>query len=117
MNLFEILAFMPPTPAGTEPNPTGSMVSMILTFGVIGVMFYFLMIRPQQKQRKAQEEMLKNTKAGDKVLMSSGILGIVANVKEKTYIVKIADGVKVEVLKSAVTSVLKASEDPSSPEK
>jgi preprotein translocase subunit YajC len=50
---------------------------------------------------------MKNIKSGDKVLLSSGILGIIANVKEKTFIVKVSDNAKIEVLKSAVTSVLK----------
>ena len=72
-------------------------------------MFYFLLIRPQQKQRKEQENLLKNVKTGDKILMNSGIFGIVTNVKDKTLMVKIADNVKVEVLKSAVTSVVQKS--------
>jgi preprotein translocase subunit YajC len=107
MRLFEILALMPPTPAGTEPNPQGQMIQMIGMFVILGAMFYFLMIRPQQKQRKEHENMMKNIKSGDKILLSSGILGIVANVKEKTFIIKIAENVKVEVIKSAVTSLLK----------
>jgi preprotein translocase subunit YajC len=82
---------------------------MVVTFGILGVMFYFLLIRPQQKQRKEQEELLKNVKTGDKVLMNSGIFGIVSNVKDKTLMVKIADNVKVEVLKSAVGSVVQKS--------
>jgi preprotein translocase subunit YajC len=75
-------------------------------FLILGVMFYFLLIRPQQKQRKEQENLLKNIKTGDRVLLSSGIYGIIANVKEKSFVVKIADNVKIEVLKSAVSSVL-----------
>jgi preprotein translocase subunit YajC len=85
------------------------MMNMVITFGVLGVMFYFLLIRPQQKQRKDQENLLKNVKTGDKILMNSGIFGIVTNVKDKTLMVKIADNVKVEVLKSAVTSVVQKS--------
>ena len=100
------LVAMGPTP-GTEQNPQGAMVQMIGMFVILGLMFYFLMIRPQQKQRKEQENMMKNIKSGDKVLLSSGILGIIANVKEKTFIVKVSDNAKIEVLKSAVTSVLK----------
>jgi preprotein translocase subunit YajC len=74
----------------------------------MGVMFYFLLIRPQSKQRKQQEQLLKNLKTGDKVLMSNGIFGIIANVKEKSFVVKVADNVTIEVIKSAVTTVLKA---------
>ena len=108
MRLFELLA-MGGTPAGTEPNPTGQMLSMVGTLGVCVVMFYFLLLRPQQKQRKEQEELLKSVKTGDKVLLNSGIFGIVSNVKDKSLMVKIADNVKIEVLKSAVGSVVQKS--------
>src|SRR5437870_4499801 len=83
MRLFELIAMAPP-PAGTEANPTGQMIQMVLMFGVLGVMFYFLMIRPQQKQRKEQENLLKNVKTGDKIRTTGGIHGIISNVKEKT---------------------------------
>jgi preprotein translocase subunit YajC len=108
MRLFELIA-MGGTPPGTEPDPRGQMLQMVMMFGILGVMFYFLLIRPQQKQRKEQENLLKNIKTGDKVVMNSGIFGIVSNVKEKTLMVKIADNVKVEVLKSAVSSVVQKS--------
>jgi preprotein translocase subunit YajC len=54
--------------------------------------------------------MMKNLKTGDKVLLSSGMIGLIANVKEKTLMVKIADNVKVEVLKSAISTVLEKSD-------
>jgi preprotein translocase subunit YajC len=107
MRLFELLA-MGGSP-GTDPNPTGQMLSMVGTLVVCVVMFYFLLIRPQQKQRKDQEELLKAVKTGDKVLLNSGIFGIVSNVKDKSLMVKIADNVKIEVLKSAVGSVVQKS--------
>ena len=107
MRLFELVAMGPPP--GTEQDPKAGILNMVVMFAVLGVMFYFLLIRPQQKQRKEQENLLKNIKTGDKVLMNSGIYGIVSNVKEKTLMVKIADNVKVEVLKSAVTSVVQKS--------
>lgn len=93
-------------PAGTEANPQGQMIQMIGMFAILGVMFYFLLIRPQQKQKKEQENLMKNIKSGDRVLMTSGIFGIIANVKEKSFVVKIAENVKIEVLKSAVSSVV-----------
>jgi preprotein translocase subunit YajC len=108
MRLFELLA-MGGAPAGTDPNPTGQMLSMVGTLVVCVVMFYFLLLRPQQKQRKEQEELLKSVKTGDKVLLNSGIFGIVSNVKDKSLMVKIADNVKIEVLKSAVGSVVQKS--------
>ena len=108
MRAFELLAMFSP-PAGQEQDPRAAMLQMVVTFGILGVMFYFLLIRPQQKQRKEQEALIKNVKTGDKILMNSGIYGIVSNVKDKSLMVKIADNVKVEVLKSAVGSVVQKS--------
>ena len=99
-------------PAGdTQQDPKAQMIQMIAMFAILGVMFYFLMIRPQSKQRKEQANLLANIKTGDKVLMTSGIFGIIANVKEKSFVVKIADNVKVEVLKSAVTTVVQKGDE------
>jgi preprotein translocase subunit YajC len=112
MRMFELLAMAPPS--GTEANPQGQMIQMIGMFAILGVMFYFLLIRPQQKQKKEQENLMKNIKSGDRVLMTSGIYGIIANVKEKTFVVKIAENVKIEVLKSAVSGVVQKDVESSS---
>jgi len=99
----------PATPPGTEPNPQGQMLQMIGMFAILGVMFYFLLIRPQQKQRKDQENMIKNVKSGDRILTTGGIYGIVTNVKDKSLMLKIADNVKIEIAKSAIGSVIQKS--------
>ncbi len=117
MKAFEMLAMAGQTPPGTEQDPRAGMIQMIGMFAVLGVMFYFMLIRPQQKQRKEQENLLKNLKTGDKVLMSNGIFGIVSNVKEKSVMVKIADNVKIEVLKTAIGTVVQKSEGESEPSK
>ncbi|NQU12459.1 preprotein translocase subunit YajC [bacterium] len=106
MMIALLLAMAPSPPAGQETNPTGQMLQMLGMFAILGVMFYFLLIRPQQKQRKEHAALLKNLKSGDRVLSSGGIFGIVTNVKEKTLMVKIADNVKVEMTKSAVSTVI-----------
>ena len=99
-------------PSGSEQqDPKAQMIQMIAMFAILGVMFYFLMIRPQSKQRKELANLLSNIKTGDKVLMSNGIYGIIANAKEKTFVVKIADNVKIEVIKSAVTTVVQKGDD------
>ena len=108
MTLFELMAMAGPQP-GSEQDPRAGLLQMVGMFVILGVMFYFLLIRPQQKQRKEQENLIKNVKTGDKILLNSGIYGIVSNVKEKTLMVKIADNVKVEVLKSAIGSVVQKS--------
>jgi len=111
MEMFNLIAMMAPQQAGTEQDPKAGMLNMFGMFAILGVMFYFLLIRPQSKQRKEQENLLKNLKAGHKVVLSSGIYGIVTNVKDKSLMVRIADNVKVEVLKSAVATVLEKSSE------
>ena len=65
---------------------------------------YFAIIRPQQKRQKAHEQLLKSLKAGDKVNTTSGIVGVVVGVKDKTVSIRSAD-TKIEVLKSAVSEI------------
>jgi preprotein translocase subunit YajC len=109
MKLLELIAMAPQPQPGTEPNPTGQMLQMVGMLAVFGAMFYFLLIRPQQKQKKEQENLLKNIKSGDRVLTTGGLYGIVTNVKERSFMVKIADNVKVEVAKSAIGTVVQKS--------
>jgi len=94
-------------PAAPPQSPLGAFVPFIL----IAVIFYFLLIRPQQKRQKEHAAMVAAVKTGDSVVMNSGIHGIVANVKERTLILKVADNVKIEFEKSAVASVEKPSAD------
>lgn len=108
MNWINMLAMAGSQP-GTQQDPKAQMLNMILMFGAMGVMFYFLLIRPQSKQRKAQENLLANIKSGDEVLTSGGIYGIVTNVKDKEIMLKIADNVKIRVAKSAVATVVRKS--------
>jgi preprotein translocase subunit YajC len=73
---------------------------------IIFAIFYFLLIRPQQVQRRQHEKRLKTLKKGDRVLTTGGILGTIIGVKDNIAVVKIAENVKVEVQKSAITAVL-----------
>ena len=75
---------------------------------IIAVLFYFLLIRPQQKKQKEHQKLVAGVKTGDKVVTAGGIHGIVANVKENTFLLKVADNVKIEFDKNAITSVTKA---------
>jgi len=79
---------------------------------IIGVIFYVLIFLPMRKRQKKVDAMIAALKNGDKVITSSGIYGTVAGVKEKTFILKIADQVKIEVAKNAVTG-LQAPDDSS----
>ncbi len=66
---------------------------------------YFLLFRPQIKRQKEQAKLVSSVKTGDRVVTASGIHGIISNVKDRTVIVKIADNVKVEMDKTAITTV------------
>jgi len=104
--------FLAQTPAASQPPPqAGSPLSMLVPFVCIGVIFYFLAIRPQSQRQKQHDALVKTLKTGDKVITSGGIHGLVSNVKETTVIVKIADNVKIEVDKAAVSTVLKRTEN------
>jgi preprotein translocase subunit YajC len=95
-------------PAGPEQPP---VLFQFLPLIIIAVLFYFLLIRPQQKKQKEHQKLVAGIKTGDKVVTSAGIHGIVANVKEATVLVKVADNVKIEMDKAAVATVLKSSEN------
>ena len=69
------------------------------------VLFYFMLIRPQQKRQKEHQAMLANLKRGDNVVLSSGVLGKIVRVEEKEVGVEIAQGVTVKVLKGMITEV------------
>ncbi len=87
-----------PTPT---PNPILSFVPIILIF----VIFYFLLIRPQQKKQKQHAEMISKLKKGDHVVTTGGIYGIISTVKDRTVLVKIDENVKIEVQKNCISHV------------
>ena len=100
--ITSILAQNPPA-----KGPEGFLGSPFVMMGIMVVMFYFLLIRPQQRQRKEMAARISALQSGDKVVTSSGIHGIVHNVKEHTVMVKVAEGTMLEFDKAAMTSVHK----------
>ncbi|MEY3897448.1 MAG: preprotein translocase subunit YajC [Verrucomicrobiota bacterium] len=93
--------------APAAPGPQGILGSPFVMMGLMVVMFYFLLIRPQQKQRKEMAARIASLASGDKVVTTSGIHGIVHNVKEHTVIVKVAEGTMLEFDKPAIANVHK----------
>jgi preprotein translocase subunit YajC len=112
MNTFVLSLLMAAPQASAETAPgAGSLLTSFLPFiAVIGI-FYFLIIRPQSKKRKETEKMLASIKKGDRVVTIGGLYGTVQNVKETTVIIKADDNVKLEFLRSAVSSVVTASKE------
>ena len=72
---------------------------------IIGVIFYLLIFMPMRKRQKKLDSMIATLKNGDKVITNSGIYGVVAGLKDKTLILKVADQVKIEVAKSAIAGL------------
>ena len=86
------------------------MMANILLFGSIIAIFYFMIIRPQQKRQKEHQAMLDKLEKGNKVVVSGGIHGVVAGFDDKTVLVQIADNVKIKVERGSIATVVDAAE-------
>jgi preprotein translocase subunit YajC len=93
--------------ASPQQMPGGGIGSFFVPLIFIFVIMYFVMIRPQKKRQQQQQQLMANLKTGDRVVTNAGIHGLISNVKENTVVVKVADNVKIEMEKSAITTVLK----------
>lgn len=91
-------------PQGGEGG--GGLVSTLIMFGAIFLIFYFMIIRPQQKRAKEREKLLSNLEKGDKVITNGGIHGIIAGLEEKTALVQVSDSLKLKIERSSITTVL-----------
>ena len=105
-NALVILADAAPAaaPAAQQPSGAAQLFSFVPLILIFVVMFY-LMYRSNKKEQKRREEMISSVRTGDKVLTVGGLMGMVANIKDDCFVLKIADNVKVEVAKSAISSV------------
>ncbi len=106
-DLTQALAMFGPTNGASSTSP----LTALLPFVVIFAIFYLLVFKPESTKRKNLEKKISMMGKDDKVTTSGGLIGTVANVKEATVTVKIADNVKVDVLKSAITHVEKKREE------
>lgn len=107
-SLFSGIEFLAQAPAGTPPSPGGGLMTflpMILLFAAM----YFLMIAPQRKKQKEHEKMLKSLESGDEIVTTGGIYGVITNVKEDRFVVRIADNTKIEIGKGFVQTVARKS--------
>ncbi|MFB0922214.1 MAG: preprotein translocase subunit YajC [Alphaproteobacteria bacterium] len=98
------------TPAYAQGLGGGDAFTSFLPIILIFVIFYFLLIRPQQKKMKNHRAMLGQVKRGDRVLTGGGIIGTITKVKDESdeVTVEIADGVRVDILRGTITDVLTA---------
>jgi preprotein translocase subunit YajC len=110
MDLYRLNAILadvaaPQSAPGVQPSPFDALKSQLPFFLLIGVIFYFILIRPQQQRAKQQAKLIANLKSGDKVVTAAGIIGVVTSVKDRTVSLRSADA-KMEVTKSSVTEIL-----------
>lgn len=100
------------TPTFAHANPAGGFdVMSLLPIVMIFVVFYFLLLRPQQKKAKAHQEMVQNLRRGDRVVTSGGIIATVSKImSDSEVIVEVEDGVKLRVLKGTISEVMTKSE-------
>lgn len=82
-----------------QNNPILQLIPMIFLFGV----FYFVLIRPQQKKQKEHQAMIDNLKKNDAVVTTGGIHGTIINIKDKTFVLRVDDEAKIEVDKNCIS--------------
>lgn len=90
-------------------GPGGELIGTILPFVMIGAVFYFLLIRPQQKQAKKHQDLVSSLKKGDEVILSSGIVGRIFAVEDRFITLEIGDKTKMKVARQAVQGLMGSS--------
>ncbi len=114
--IFNFLPTLLPTPetgtGGTAASGGVSIWGTLIMFGLVILVFYFLVIRPQNKKQKEAKQMLSSLRKGDRVVTIGGMRGFVVAVKDDTVVLKVDDNTKLEFNKSAVSQVLERKEEP-----
>ena len=101
--MFEKIAYAAPVQAGAETSPIHFLIMMSLVL----VVFYFLLIRPQQNKQKELQKTIANLKKGDRVVTVGGVIGTITSIQNDYVVLKVGDNenTKMEVLKSAVSGL------------
>ncbi|MDR2177971.1 MAG: preprotein translocase subunit YajC [Treponema sp.] len=100
--VFSLLAGTPPN--GSNPSGGAAFLQFVPFIAIIAI-FYFLIIRPQNKKQKETQRMLDSLKKGDRVVTIGGIHGVIQTVRDHSVILKVDDNVKLEFNRSAISSV------------
>lgn len=105
MNFTSLFLFAPPQ--GSQGGEATSIIPTFIMFAAIGLIFYFMIIRPQSKRMKAHKQLLSEIKRGDQVVLNGGMHGKVFEVKDTTVLVEVARNTVIEFDKGSVQSVQK----------
>jgi len=103
--LNPLLALAPPAQPGQQSAP---MWTTLMPLILLLVMFYFALLRPQQKRQKEHAELLKSVRPGDKIVTTGGVVAVVVTVKEKTLSIRSADS-KFEITKASIAEITERS--------
>ena len=96
-----------PSDGGQQPNP----ITSLLPFALMFLVLYLLILRPQMKKQRNQQRMIDELEKNDEIVTSGGIHGTILNIKDDILVVKIADNVKVEISRAAVSRVKNKEDD------
>ena len=108
MNLLPLTIAQAAPAAAPAGSPFQFPIMMVILFAIM----YFMMIRPQKRKEKERKAKIASVKTGSRVLLTSGIIGEIINVKESTLMVRIAEKTKIEVVRGAISQVLEKDETP-----
>ena len=107
---FGLLSW-PLVPAADPGAGGGSLTSFIILFGPLFLIWYFLVIRPQQAQKRKTQDMLANLKTGDRVVTSGGVYGTIMGFRNEVVQVQVAPQLKLDVARSAITALQPSEEE------
>lgn len=107
---------LPLAQAAAGGAPQQGLGTMFVPMLIIFAIFYFLMVRPQQRKEKERQKAIDAMRAGARVLFAGGLIGTIAEVRQNTFVIEIDKGVKVEVARGSVQRALSAEETPSTAE-
>lgn len=107
--MLEATAVAQPSEALAGPGPSPSPFLSFLPILLIFMVFYFLLIRPQQKRQRELQKLVENLKKGDRIVTTGGMIGTVSSIQEDYVVIKTGDGegIKIEVLKSSISGLRK----------
>ena len=117
LSSLPLLLGAPEAGGSASGGGSGQLVTTFVTFGLVILIFYFLIIRPQNKKNRDTKNMLAAIKKGDRVVTAGGIRGTILSVKDQVVVLKVDDSVKLEFSKSAISNVLEQSKEPAKIEK
>lgn len=90
---------------GAPTEGGGNPIASLLPFALMFAVLYFLILRPQMKKQKAQQRLVDELEKGDQIVTSGGIHGVITNLKDDIITVKVAENVRIDVSRAAVSRV------------